>query len=173
MAKKHLLELQNELYNTIGKELENLEIEVNSATKAGMIDPETVELAISRIRKISTKIQTLGSGLSMAINYPNDFIRGYNSLNNMVSLLYKTIDGVREEDPNSHLIKEYEATLAVNLSTLLIYEYVKERRDLPKSKKNLSKWIRKKWYRPGNRFYPFSDIWESLKELKSFIDENL
>ena len=173
MAKKHLLKLKNTLYENLGKELESMEMEINKSTKSGMIDPEVIEEAVSMLRNISLEIQNLGSGLTMASSYPNDFITGYNSIKNMVRVLYNTIDQVRAQEPNNPVIKEYEKSLARDLPILTLYNCIKEVRDIPKSKKKEKKWVRKGWYNPEKPFGPFKNIWESLKVLRSFLDENL
>jgi hypothetical protein len=173
MAKKHLLELQETLYNSLAKELRDLEIEINESAKVGMIDPEDVETAVSMLRSIDLEIQNLGSGLKMASDYPNDFAVGYNSINNMVKGIYSTIDLVLKQEPDNPIVKEYQKSLERNLPILTLYKNIKEVKDIPKSKKNQKKWANRGWYLPDKPFWPFKAIWENLEVLRSFIDENL
>lgn len=173
MAKKHLLKLQEFLYGSLAKELRDMEIEINESAKAGMIDPEVIEEAISILRNIDFEIQNLGSGLNMASNYSNDFLVGYNSISNVVKGLYNTLDLVVKQEPDNPVIKEYEKSLAKNLPILTLYKNIKEVKDIPKSKKNQKKWANRGWYIPDKPFWPFKGIWENLKVLRSFIDENL
>lgn len=173
MAKKHLLKLQKELFDLYGKEVEEIEKKVNRVTKAEMIDPEIIEDISFMIRDISKDIQNLNSGLFLASRVPSEFMAGYNSLKNLIKTLRETGIKIKEQEPDNPIIKEYEKAIAKNLPLLSIYESIKEVKDYPKSKKREKKWIRKGWYDPDKPFYPFRNLWEELKAIHSYIEENL
>lgn len=172
MAKKHLLRLKNGLYENLVKDIEELEKEISFKTRETMVDPESVEEAVSMLREVCTEIQNIGSCVTSAISYPNEFLMGHSSINNMVKVLYDTIDKVREQEPESPLIAEYEKSLLKNLNLCHLYNEVKRFRDFPSSKKKFNSWVRRGWINPGY-FTPVKFVWESIKTLRSFIDEEL
>lgn len=173
MSKKLIDGLRKELFDIHVKRFEELEAIVQRETKAGMVDPETVERATFLLRKTSGSLQDLNKALYSASNSIEDFYKVFNSQKLLVDSILDTLNKIKEQESSSELISVYENEYNKMYPIYELLSWVKDFLGLPRSKKRQKVWRRKNLGRINQEFLPIKNIEKELDSLETFIREEI
>ena len=169
MANRHIKELSNKVKEYF-EELNSLDSEAVRISSTKMVDPEDWAELTSEMRNLALYISNINSVLSMALD-PIDFQQALSSRRNLVKSLEDVIEKVREQQPDSELLGNYDKVLVDHRDTLFLLEQTNKFRCFPKAKKKFNRLNRVGLV--DKSYTPFCRIEVTLLKIKNTLDSEV
>ena len=167
MSLVQIKELEEKLKNGVYPSIWELNNKFQIETKETSYSPEVIEEFIELSKEIDSYTMVLSKAIASALVGPKFFNLILNSQRQLVNQFEMLSKRIKDEDPDSPLIKTYSEAILKNKPKLELLEAVKLQLDYPKSKKKFNKWKKKGWI--AKSFRPF----DYIEDLEKSFNEKL